>query len=143
MTTRLLLTLGTVLFCGGSARATEPSPPPEPRGLCEVVADAKSHGHTVRLRGVYFRGFEKSYLADRGCKERVWVSWAEGGGRESEPARRMRASGGVGGMPVVVEGVFHGTGPDGKPRGYGHLGACPAMIEVAAVLEAGVKSPAK
>jgi hypothetical protein len=141
--TRIFFTIvGALVLSTGRAGAAEPSPPPEPKGLCEVVADARNHGRTVRLRGQYFRGFEKSYLADPGCKERVWVSWADGAGIDTEPARRMRAWGGIGGMPVVVEGVFHATGADGKRRGYGHLGAYPAMIEVVAVLEAGGK-PAK
>ena len=141
--TRMFFTFATVVLCGGGVAAAEPSPPAT-RALCEVVADAKSDGRTVRVRGLYSRGFEKSHLSDRACKERVWVSWSNHADRESEPARRMRASGSaVGGLPVLVEGVFHGTGPDGKPRGYGHLGAYPAMIEVVAVLEAGGRSPAK
>ena len=106
------------------------------------MADAKSHARTVVVRGQYYRGFEKSYLADPGCKERVWVSWANRADTEGEPAQRMRAWRGVGGMPVVVEGVFHATA-EGERRGYGHLGAYPAMIEVSAVLEAGKRPPAR
>ena len=139
--TRIFFTFATVIICSGLAAAAEPSPPAA-RALCEVVADAKSDGRTVRVRGLYSRGFEKSHLSDDACKDRVWVTWSKQADRESGPARRMRASGGLGGMPVVVEGVFHGNGPDGKPRGYGHLGAYPAMIEVVAVLEAGGKPPA-
>lgn len=140
---RILLTIGALGACAAGTHAAEPSPAPQPGTVCEVLSDAASHGRTVRMRGRYFRGFEKSYLADAGCKERVWVSWAEGAGRETEPARRMRASGGIGGMPVVVEGVFHGAGPERARRGYGHLAAYPAMIEVVAVLEAGGKPPGK
>ena len=140
---RIFLTIGVLGSCAAGTHAAEPSPAPPQRTVCEVIADATSHGRTVRVRGQYFRGFEKSYLADRECKERVWVSWAERAARESEPARRMRASGGGGGMPVVVEGVFSGAGPEGARRGYGHLGAYPAMIEVTAVLEAGGKLPEK
>jgi len=140
--TRIFFTFAITLLGSGGAGAAEPSPS-EPKGVCEVVSDTKSHGRTVRIRGLFSRGFEKSVLFDRACKERIWVSWGNGAARESEPARRMRGSGGVGGLPVVVEGVFHGNGPDGKPRGYGHLMAYPAMIEVMAVLEAGGKPPGK
>ena len=133
---RIFFTISAVAACVVGAHAANPSPTPPPRKLCEVIADATSHGRRVVVSGKYHRGFEKSYLSSPECKERAWVAWADGADISSEPAKRMRSHGGGGlaGLSVVVEGVFHGSGPDGQRR-HGHLGAYPAMIEVVRVHE--------
>ena len=136
---RIFFTISALAACVVGAHAADPSSAPPPRTLCEVLADATTHGRKVVVSGKYYRGFEKSYLASPECKERAWVAWADGADTSSERAKRMRshAGGGLAGLSVVVEGVFRGSGPDGRQR-YGHLAAYPALIEVTAVHEIAV-----
>ena len=124
-----------------------PPTPPAELSICEVLADWRDHhGKTVRVRGRYASGFEISSLSGAGCRERAWVSAGDG----SEPGLmakiRRRGSGSrFFGVPVVLEGIFHGPAPraDGAPARYGHLGGYAGWLEITKVHSVGKGEPRK
>ena len=101
---------------------------------CELVRNAdRFHEKVVRVKGIYERGFERSYFYDPECKnsrpemwrnhDKSWVSQhksfvVEG---DSEEARQNRMISGFGRWSVTVVGRF--LRAQGPVR-FGHMGCC-------------------
>ena len=136
---------GALALClaGSAVGAGGPSPLPAPAALdvCDVLARWQEPSTTtVRVRGSYTIGFEKSSLTGPGCAgQRIWVSLAKGGDPEIMRELRRPTSGLGSGVNVVLEGYFRGPvrRPDGSATRYGHLGGYAAMLEVTAVHNVG------
>lgn len=95
--------------------------------FCELVRNAdRFHEKVVRVKVIYEKGFEKSYLYDPECRSntsQMWVnyhkSFVQDG--DSEEARKNRMISGFGRWSVTVVGRFVRAKGPGR---FGHLGCC-------------------
>lgn len=109
---------------------------------CELVSNAGKYDHKiVRLRAIYFTGFEKTYFYDSRCETGIapeasekipaetWAQWDKSliSKGDSDEAKMNRRLNGFGRKDVTIVGKFNSTDERRdatQPNLFGHMNCC-------------------